>query len=426
MAILDTPTKSLRIVLGEAKGTLDCDILAFWGAQTSTGFVPAANDLVSNGTTAVTVVPAPGAGEQRQVNEVRLFNNDTITHNVTLQFDNGGTIRVVEAAPVLAGGEFLYTPSSTNAASGGGGSAEWNAGTVNAISGNLAISSDTLDLANSISISGTATAAAASISGLVQAGTLASGGDATVTLLLSAGTIEVGSSTPFSAFSTHFSVTSGTLDVTGFGAGSVTSVVSGSGLHAGTITSSGTLLADWNGGTVAAISSNLQISSNTIDLANNISISGTTTAAASIQGQMERTTVNAAAGYVGEYLSDTVIAGSAVALTTGTIATIGSVVLTAGDWDINGQTFLTTGNTLTTINQLQTSINTTAGTLNTTPGLLAQTDLNGITAGSFGLDPEIVIIGNRVTAAGTYYLNCQATFGVGTLAAYGLIQARRR
>jgi len=114
MAILDATTKSLRIILGEAKGTLDCDIVAFWGAQTGTGFQPASNDLVSNGTTAVTVVPAPGAGEQRQVNEVRLFNNDTITHNVTLQFDNGGTIRVLEATPIAAGGEFLYTPTRIN------------------------------------------------------------------------------------------------------------------------------------------------------------------------------------------------------------------------------------------------------------------------------------------------------------------------
>lgn len=304
MAILDTPTKSLRIVLGEAKGTLDCDILAFWGAQTSTGFVPVANDLVSNGTTAVTVVPAPGAGEQRQVNEVRLFNNDTITHNVTLQFDNGGTIRVIEAAPVLAGGEFLYTPSSTNAASGGGGSAEWNAGTVNAISGNLAISSDTLDLANSFSISGTATSAI------------------------------------------------------------------------------------------------------------------------SVQGQVQRSTVTAGSGDVGEYISQSVTSGSAVSLTTGSVAAIGSIVIAGtGDFDLYGMIALT-GTTTTTVTQAQASINTVGTTLGATLGLFSNMNFGGVALG--GEDLSMNIIGARVTAAGTYFLNTKVTFAIGTLAAYGLIEARRR
>lgn len=298
MAILDTPTKSLRIVLGEAKGTLDCDILAFWGAQTGTGFQPAANDLVSNGTTAVTVVPAPGAGEQRQVNEVRLFNNDTITHGVTLQFDNNGTIRVMEAGPVPPGGEFLYTPSSTNTAG------QWNAGTVNAISGNLAISSDTLDLANSISISGTATSAI------------------------------------------------------------------------------------------------------------------------SVQGQVQRSTVTAGSGDVGEYISQSVTSGSAVSLTTGSVAAIGSIVIAGtGDFDLYGMIALT-GTTTTTVTQAQASINTVGTTLGATLGLFSNMNFGGVALG--GEDLSMNIIGARVTAAGTYFLNTKVTFAIGTLSAYGLIEARRR
>ena len=41
------------------------------------------------------------------------------------------------------------------------------------------------------------------------------------------------------------------------GTGSVTEVVSGAGLHTGTITNSGTLLADWNAGTVSALGTGL-------------------------------------------------------------------------------------------------------------------------------------------------------------------------
>jgi hypothetical protein len=41
-------------------------------------------------------------------------------------------------------------------------------------------------------------------------------------------------------------------------------VVSGAGLHAGTITGAGTLLADWNGGTVSALGANLTNTSGTL------------------------------------------------------------------------------------------------------------------------------------------------------------------
>lgn len=546
--ILDTPTKSLRIVLGEAKGTLDCDIVSCWGGQTSTGFQPAANDLVSNGTTAVTVVSAPGAGEQRQVNEVRLFNNDTITHNVTLQFDNGGTIRVVEAAAVNAGDEFLYTPSSTNRSIAGAGN-EWNAGAVDFISNNLTIRAGaTLDLANSISIVGTVTAAAASISGLAQAGTLASAGNATVTLLLSGGTIQVGSSTPFSSFSTHFAVSSGTLDLDNtWNAGSVSAIdatqlvingttlgirvsptiqvdastinpmivssnastafpvltgvdnlviighdnsgsgteiiaVSGTagagsggaqaiyGRMRGSLASPSALL---NGDVVfsqfirgydgtsyatarglwsAAAASNWTGSSHEnyqtwSNIANGATIStevmrltsagalliGTAAATGSeklkvagqtITQELTRSDLTATAGNVGEYISQSIASGSAVTLTSGSVAAIGSIVISGtGDFDLYGMIALT-GTTTTTVTTAQTSINTTGTVLGTTLGLFSNNNFGGVALG--GEDLSMNIIGARVTAAGTYFLNTKVTFAVGTLNAYGLIEARRR
>jgi hypothetical protein len=119
---LTTTTQSLRIVLGEAKVTTDCDITAAWGDAT-VPFVLGATQGTSNGTTPVTAVAAPASNVQRQVKEIRLHNNDTIAHTVTLQFDNNGTISILDGPVTVAvGGNYVYTPSSTSGTAGGGGS----------------------------------------------------------------------------------------------------------------------------------------------------------------------------------------------------------------------------------------------------------------------------------------------------------------
>jgi len=76
------------------------------------------------------------------------------------------------------------------------------------------------------------------------------------------------------------SLTSGTLSATGSG-GSVTSVAAGTGLSGGPITTTGTLVADWQGGTVTTLGDGLNLNSGT--LAALPSYAGTLTAAGSNQ-----------------------------------------------------------------------------------------------------------------------------------------------
>jgi hypothetical protein len=113
--ILDSTTRTLEIVLGEAKATTNCDIVACYAiSNATTMFVTAVSQTVSNGTTPVTVVSAPDTFSQTQVNEVRLHNNDTVPHTVTLRLNDAGVTRVVLAQAVAAGGDFLYTPTATS------------------------------------------------------------------------------------------------------------------------------------------------------------------------------------------------------------------------------------------------------------------------------------------------------------------------
>lgn len=134
---------------------------------------------------------------------------------------------------------------------------------------------------------------------------------------------------------------------------------------------------------------------------------------------------NANAGSVGEFISSTVLVGSAVALTSGTQANITSISLTAGDWDVSG-TIATNPNAATAMSALVGAISTTSATLTTPPyaggGALLSTAFN-TGAG------QVLPIGTTrlsLSATTTVFLVVQAFFTVNTSTAYGFIGARRR
>lgn len=74
------------------------------------------SNVNTNGVTAVTIVGAPGSSVQRQVKEIRLFNNDTISHGVTLELFDGTNTWIIgttpSALPVPPNGSFVYTPEA--------------------------------------------------------------------------------------------------------------------------------------------------------------------------------------------------------------------------------------------------------------------------------------------------------------------------
>jgi hypothetical protein len=109
--ILDTLTKTIEIVLGEATATTECDVTASWGEHAVDVFLPGGAGTTTNGTTPVLVVDAPvAAATQRLVQEITLHNNDTVAHTVILQLNDGGTARVFRKQVVLADGDFAYAP----------------------------------------------------------------------------------------------------------------------------------------------------------------------------------------------------------------------------------------------------------------------------------------------------------------------------
>jgi hypothetical protein len=133
-------------------------------------------------------------------------------------------------------------------------------------------------------------------------------------------------------------------------------------------------------------------------------------------------------GYIGEFISSNITSGSAVNLTTATPASVTSISLTAGDWNVWGAIAFQSGSG-TSVNQLIASISPTNNAL---PPTVLAVDYNqsinnyapfvGIT--TFTLPISM----GRLTLAATttVYLVAQGTFTVNTLIAYGFIAARRR
>jgi hypothetical protein len=149
-----------------------------------------------------------------------------------------------------------------------------------------------------------------------------------------------------------------------------------------------------------------------------------TTASAALPKLGTTTNDNAAAGNIGEYISSTVLAGAAVALTSTVTADITSISLTAGDWDVEAVLAFAPAAT-TTVTVIEGAISQTSATLPTIPasGGYARLAL----AFTAGATQVIATSRARMSLAGatTIYLPARATFAVSTMGAYGFIGARR-
>lgn len=133
---------------------------------------------------------------------------------------------------------------------------------------------------------------------------------------------------------------------------------------------------------------------------------------------------NAAAGSVGEYISSTVLNAAAVSLTNATVTAITSIVLTPGDWDVEGTVCMKPAGTTTTSN-VSGAINNSSTSFPTAPGAGAIASFPFATPA--GQNPQFPVGRQRVSVSTTttIYLLAAATFAVSTMAAFGFIGARR-
>ena len=158
-------------------------------------------------------------------------------------------------------------------------------------------------------------------------------------------------------------------------------------------------------------------------------VGGTTMgpAAIALVGQLPATATSdlATAGNIGEYLSTSVLVGSAINLSSGVATNVVSMPVSAGDWDVWGSVVFNVGGA-TIVTLLDGGVGFTTGTL---PGLSSggQGEI-GLGGGLTGIADTSVFAGiQRMSnaAVATAFLVASATFSVSTAKAYGVLQARR-
>ncbi len=129
---------------------------------------------------------------------------------------------------------------------------------------------------------------------------------------------------------------------------------------------------------------------------------------------------NANAGSIGEYASSS---STGTSLTSGTAASIASVSLTAGDWDVEG--------VMTTIPAAGTTCSQRAAGINTVTNTIPATNTGAFNLGNYASAAGIAeammtpVVRISIASTTTVFLVGQVSFAVSTLTANGFIRARR-
>jgi hypothetical protein len=135
---------------------------------------------------------------------------------------------------------------------------------------------------------------------------------------------------------------------------------------------------------------------------------------------------NACAGCIGEYLSATLASGSAVTLTNNTAATITSITLTPGDWDVKGSCGYASTSASTSITRSLCSLSLVNNGLDVTPGRFYDLAFPAFSPPA-GAGHTIQVAPERFSVASStpVYLIAFSAFTVAGNTAYGKISARR-
>lgn len=414
---LDTVSKSLEIVLGEAMTTADCDITASYAVVGAGLFTLAEADTVSDGTAAVTVVGAPVAGQQRQVKEVTFFNNDTVTHQLILRVNHAGTMRIIASRSIPPNGDFRYVSDLGVAASASAPAVLVESGSAETISAMTAAA--TLDGTEQVPLVQGGSNVRSTVAGVLNYGQMTV--DGIMHLEASGGIIAASSADP--AFSFGISWTTGNAGTT---SGPI-AVVTGDAVVGPT---GDVFLWVGDGPTrggyfiyTPQTTDPLSLDYLFVDPTTQLFRHSTGVALSAIGAQLPASTTNddAAAGNVGEYLENNTAATSLVTATAKDVATRS---LTAGDWDVWGSIVFKPA-AGTTVTRIAGSIGTTANTLGTPPNSGAMEDFNATLTAATNQTVPVGLRRISIAATTTVRLVAQATFAVSTMTADGFIGARR-
>jgi hypothetical protein len=107
MLILTQTTDSLQVVLS-ASATIEAQCFVSYRNTTSSAITPLRTVTNTNDTTAVTLVPAPSASNQRIVDYISIYNANSSSITPTVLFNDNGTTYPLFSATILPGEKIEY------------------------------------------------------------------------------------------------------------------------------------------------------------------------------------------------------------------------------------------------------------------------------------------------------------------------------
>jgi hypothetical protein len=103
LLILDATTKSIEVAMSGAAATTNPDFTAAWADDSGSAFIEGATDGALNGTSAVTLVAAPGSSTRRVIKTITIENKDTAAVTLTISYNNNSTLRTIAKVTLNVG-----------------------------------------------------------------------------------------------------------------------------------------------------------------------------------------------------------------------------------------------------------------------------------------------------------------------------------
>jgi len=112
--VLDGTAISIQVAMSTSAATTNPTFVSTYADNAGSGITEGATDGVLNGSTDVTVVPAPTGSNRRVVKDITIYNGDTAAVTIFVKYDNNATQRTI-AKVTLAVGDTWTTDGTFDA-----------------------------------------------------------------------------------------------------------------------------------------------------------------------------------------------------------------------------------------------------------------------------------------------------------------------
>jgi hypothetical protein len=101
--VLDATTISIQVAMSGAAATTNPTFVATYADNAGSGITEGATDGSLNGSTDVSVVPAPSGSNRRVIKDITIYNGDTAAVTLFVKYDNNATQRTIAKVTLAVG-----------------------------------------------------------------------------------------------------------------------------------------------------------------------------------------------------------------------------------------------------------------------------------------------------------------------------------